>query len=184
MGSGSVKTAQAMARVGMVFGLLKLEAHLGSNKYRRATYEASCYCGRRLIVDSSHLKVKVPSCGCATRNTISEARVSHGGCKRSGKEPLYKVWCGMRRRCNNPSHPDYKWYGGKGVRVCERWSSYANFREDMAEGYSKGMDIDRIDHDKNYELDNCRWLAHVENCRRAVTAAWDRKRMKERNGRG
>lgn len=80
------------------------------------------------------------------------------------RERLYEVWAGMKGRCNNPNHSEYHRYGAKGIRVCDEWSSYSNFR---AWAYENGYDenaprnkctIDRIDSTKNYEPSNCRWV--------------------------
>ena len=74
----------------------------------------------------------------------------------------YSTWEGMKRRCNNPKAPKYKHYGGKGIRVCERWNKFVNFLEDMGER-PEGMVIDRIDCNGNYEPGNCRWVTPQQN---------------------
>ena len=84
----------------------------------------------------------------------------HGRCGGPG----YNVWQMMKQRCLNPNKPDFSYYGGRGIQVCERWMDYANFYEDMGEP-PKGMQLDRIDNDKNYEPDNCKWVTRKQNCR-------------------
>lgn len=66
------------------------------------------------------------------------------------------AWGNMKTRCNNPRSPRYKDYGGRGIRICERWTTFANFLADMGQP-SQGMSLDRIDVDGNYEPSNCRW---------------------------
>lgn len=70
----------------------------------------------------------------------------------------------MKQRCSNPKNPAYKYYGGRGIKVCERWKVFDNFLSDMGERPT-GMKLDRINNDGNYELSNCRWATHKEQCR-------------------
>lgn len=74
----------------------------------------------------------------------------------------YRVWVGMLSRCNNTKAFAYKDYGGRGIRVCPRWSSFINFWEDMKSGYDKNLSIDRINNDGNYCKDNCRWATPLQ----------------------
>ena len=69
----------------------------------------------------------------------------------------YRIWNGMISRCHNPNRKDYPNYGGKGIRVCDKWKTFNGFWEDMSLGYSETLQIDRIDGTKGYEPGNCRW---------------------------
>lgn len=86
---------------------------------------------------------------------------------------IYNIWKGMRRRCNNPKYPKYKFYGGKGVRVCDEWNKpYGGFEKfyewAISNGYDDDLTIDRIESDKDYCPENCRWISFMDNIERAV----------------
>ena len=75
--------------------------------------------------------------------------------------PSYLSWKGMKQRCNDPNHMWFSVYGGKGIKVCKRWEKYENFLKDMGERPS-GTTLDRIDNDKGYYKENCRWATIKE----------------------
>lgn len=119
-----------------------------------------CDCGGQAVVVGAKLRSgHTKSCGCL-RAIVSRAKERRHGL--SGTR-THNIWQAMRRRCSRPDQPNYKWYGGRGIKVCERWESFDNFLADMGE-CPEGCEIDRIDGDGNYEPGNCRWVSHRDNC--------------------
>ena len=81
---------------------------------------------------------------------------------------LYWIWQDMKKRCYNPNCKCFKWYGGKGVQVCEDWkNSYPKFKDwALLNGYTDKLTLDRIDNNKNYEPLNCQWITQSENSKK------------------
>lgn len=166
MGSGEVNSARARAKVGERHGRLVIVEWLGSDRFRHARFRCLCDCGSTCEKASSSLN-EMASCGCWGKERVVAFHTTHGGASRHGESPLYQLWKGMKRRCYNKIGRDYRWYGGKGVSVCERWHDFAAFEDDVLGSWFPGATIDRINPDGNYEPSNCRWLTRAENSRRA-----------------
>lgn len=106
--------------------------------------------------------------------------IERGWATKGGKSvpKLYAVWHSMRNRCRLPTHGNYSYYGGRGITVCDEWDDYATFREwSVSNGYGKGLSLDRIDGNGNYEPANCRWATKTEQQRNTR-----RKRLVTING--
>jgi hypothetical protein len=136
--------------------------------YRRGSrgYLCRCDCGQMTLVASQNLRSgQVRSCGCLRRKTTSqrnrESKRKHGHAAREARSSTYETWLSMRGRCLSPGHREYGRYGARGITICSRWDSFANFLADMGER-PEGKSIDRIDPDGNYEPGNCRWATPLE----------------------
>lgn len=147
--------------LGQRFGRLKVVAYAGTSKHKTALWLCSCDCGAtRIVLSSSLLSGATKSCGCLHREKLAEHSrnsTKHGYCKTGQVHPLYQTWSNMIQRCENQKIPGFYNYGGRGIRVCERWrTSFANFLEDMGDKPAD-TSLDRIDPNGNYEPTNCRW---------------------------
>lgn len=154
---GLVPIASMAINLGDVFGRLVVEEIGKQASNRRAFAVCRCSCGSELkaIRFDALLSGITTSCGCFQR----EQSTTHG----LTKSPHYKRWGHMISRCTNPSDAAYKDYGGRGIKVCDRWLSVEQFIDDLPAGYTDGVEIDRIDNDGDYEPGNVRWSSAKAN---------------------
>lgn len=128
-----------------------------------------CDCGNlKEIVSNSLLSGVTKSCGCLQKERVIEAHFKHGDSIYKKQVRFYNIWLMMNQRCLNPNATGYKWYGGRGISICNEWkNSYRVFRDwAMANGYADNLTIDRIDNEGNYNPDNCQWITQSENSKK------------------
>lgn len=130
-----------------------------------------CECGSHgVVTDFSLSRGASNSCGCLQREIAKTFKVTHGETLGGGKSPEYKAWCAMRERCNNPANKRYESYGGRGITVCDEWTSFDNFLLDMGRRPTSRHSLDRINNNMGYSPGNCRWaLPHEQMTNRNIT---------------
>lgn len=176
--------------IGRRFGrLVVLEKDTARVKAHNTYWICKCDCGKEKSVATCNLiGGNVSSCGCLRIEQgikrIKKAainNITHG----EAHTPLYEVWHLMKQRCENPNNPGYKWYGAKGICVCDEWKDYIGFSNwAYSNGYkdianvprSQRLSIDRIDSNGNYCPENCQWITVGENTRRMLNERWEKKK--------
>lgn len=135
----------------------RVEDVVRPNGKRRPNYKCLCVCGKLVLKESQRLRSDTfPHCGCKTHENLSKG-IRKEKSESKSKWEAYSSYAHMIGRCYNPKEKGYRDYGGRGIIVCQRWlESFWNFLEDMGER-PKGHVIDRINPNKNYCLENCRW---------------------------
>lgn len=126
----------------------------------RIAWLCRCECGNEVTLSSNRLlhKEGTKSCGCLRSEASANRATKHG----HAKTRIYEIWSSIKSRCDSPRNKNYSRYGGRGIKVCERWRDFESFYEDMKDGYQDDLTIDRKDNDGHYEPSNCRWVTQQQ----------------------
>jgi hypothetical protein len=151
---------------GETFGRLQVIERAPS-RGKRTYWKCVCKCGNECEVEAYNLTSgHTRSCGCYKEEVTYSNKLKHG---MTGTR-IFNIWDSMIRRCENPSRESYKYYGGRGITVCEEWHDFENFyRWSTENGYEDYLTIERKNPDWNYCPENCRW------------ASWEEQNVNKRN---
>lgn len=147
---------------GTIFGTSMFICNVESEDRRMSLFR--CDCGKEFITRTSRvISGETKGCGCRKGQNLPEIvknnhpRLRHGFTKKSNKNPEYPIWNAMLSRCNNPKNNAYSRYGGRGIKVCERWLDFVNFISDVGRRPSKIHSLERMNNDGNYCPENVKW---------------------------
>lgn len=142
------------------FGMLTVIRYVGCDEKYNHKWLCECECGNETIVTTGNLrKGHTTSCGCYRHKRQRDSHITHG----MSSKRLYQTWQNMKNRCYNPNVESYKYYGERGIKVCEEWlESFETFADwSLENGYNDTLTIDRVNVDGNYEPNNCRWIDEI-----------------------
>lgn len=145
-----------MDLIGQKFGRLTVIKKGPKKQGGKQYWMCKCECGNtKSVYQYNLISGQTQSCGCLQKEIAKSNLTKHG----FSKTPIYKIWEAMKRRCDSPKSQRYASYGGRGITYCADWKTFEGFYQwASTSGYKPGMSIERVDVDKNYCPENCKWI--------------------------
>ncbi len=153
-----IKPDKRLKLIGVKKGMMTVIG-AAPDKGNRPAFVCQCECGKTRIIQAKEFhrsRTQYNKCICDIESTL---KYRH--------HPLYEVWKGMKARCRDPKHIAYKNYGARGIKVCDRWKQFTKFFSDVKKGYKRGLQLDRINAEGNYEPNNFQWLTPKLNAQKS-----------------
>lgn len=154
---------------GQKYGRLVALRCVGKDPYNQKKWQFLCDCGQETVATATNVRHgRTRSCGCLYKETRAYKGSPRDGARTTHNlsgAPEYHVWVSIKQRCLNSKEPGFRFYGGRGIKVCERWMRFEHFYADMGPRPSPELSIDRINNDGDYEPGNCRWATSKQQKR-------------------
>jgi hypothetical protein len=156
---------------GNKYGKLTAISYQGNDKHGKAVWLCRCECGNEKFFVGCDLRSnKIASCGCLQKELASEYCRKNKSKHKMCDTRIYSIWVHLKERCISKKSDNFKNYGGRGITICDKWLDFEGFYEDMGRSYEEHIkifgenntSIDRIDNNKSYMKDNCKWSTLIE----------------------